>query len=47
MVHVGADGEGGDVFKRLDDPARKSDIALLAFLDASNQKVERPEERDR
>jgi hypothetical protein len=35
------------VFKRLDDPARKSDVALSAFLDASNQKAERPAERDR
>jgi Tetratricopeptide repeat len=31
-----------DVFKRLDDPNRKSDVALAAFLDASNQADQRP-----
>jgi hypothetical protein len=29
--------KAADVFKRLDDPNRKSDVALAAFLDASNQ----------
>jgi hypothetical protein len=43
----GRTARAADVFKRLDDPARKSDVALSAFLDASNQKAERPAERDR
>jgi tetratricopeptide (TPR) repeat protein len=29
--------KAADVFKRLNDPNRKSDVALAAFLDASNQ----------
>ncbi len=39
--------KAADVFKRLDDPNRKADIALAAFLDASNQaklKAARPPE---
>lgn len=35
-----------DVFKRLNDPNRKPDIALTAFLDASNQAV-KPQPRGR
>ena len=36
-----------DVFKRLNDPNRKPDIALTAFLDASNQAAKpRPRGRD-
>jgi Tetratricopeptide repeat len=34
--------KAADVFKRLDDPRRKSDVALAAFLDASNQAAQRP-----
>jgi tetratricopeptide (TPR) repeat protein len=34
--------KAADVFKRLDDPNRKSDVALAAFLDASNQAERRP-----
>jgi hypothetical protein len=34
--------KAADVFKRLDDPNRKSDVALAAFLDASNQAVRQP-----
>jgi predicted Zn-dependent protease len=30
--------KAADVFRRLNDPKRKSDVALSAFLDASNQK---------
>jgi hypothetical protein len=33
----GRTAKAADVFKRLNDPNRKSDIALSAFLDASNQ----------
>jgi tetratricopeptide (TPR) repeat protein len=33
----GRTAKAADVFKRLDDPARKSDVALAAFLEASNQ----------
>ena len=33
----GRTAKAADVFKRLEDPARKSDVALSAFLDASNQ----------
>jgi len=34
-----------DVFARLNDPNRKADVALTAFLDASNQIKPRPEEK--
>jgi hypothetical protein len=34
----GRTARAADVFLRLNDPARKSDIALAAFLDASNQR---------
>jgi cytochrome c-type biogenesis protein CcmH/NrfG len=37
--------KAADVFKRLDDPNRKSDVALAAFLDASNQAGFRAEKR--
>jgi cytochrome c-type biogenesis protein CcmH/NrfG len=33
----GRTARAADVFLRLDDPRRKADIALAAFLDASNQ----------
>ncbi|MGO9466209.1 MAG: tetratricopeptide repeat protein [Isosphaeraceae bacterium] len=33
----GRTAKAADVFRRLDDPKRKSDVALSAFLDASNQ----------
>jgi hypothetical protein len=33
----GRTSKAADVFKRLDDPVRKSDVALSAFLDASKQ----------
>ena len=33
----GRTARAADVFLRLNDPARKSDIALAAFLDATNQ----------
>jgi hypothetical protein len=39
----GRTAKAADVFKRLDDPARKSDVALAAFLDASNQTARRGE----
>jgi tetratricopeptide (TPR) repeat protein len=42
----GRTAKAADVFKRLDDPARKSDVALAAFLDASNQRARGPD-RDR
>jgi hypothetical protein len=42
----GRTAKAADVFKRLDDPARKSDVALAAFLDASNQPA-RPAEGQR
>ena len=42
----GRTAKAADVFKRLEDPARKSDVALAAFLDASNQAARRGE-RDR
>jgi len=35
--------KAADVFKRLDDPNRKSDVALAAFLDASNQAGRQPD----
>ncbi len=38
----GRTAKAADVFKRLDDPKRKRDIALAAFLDASNQAVPKP-----
>jgi hypothetical protein len=34
--------KAADVFKRLNDPNRKSDVALAAFLDASNQAELKP-----
>ena len=37
--------KAADVFKRLNDPNRKSDVALAAFLDASNQTEFRAEKR--
>jgi cytochrome c-type biogenesis protein CcmH/NrfG len=37
--------KAADVFKRLNDPNRKSDVALAAFLDASNQTELRAEKR--
>jgi hypothetical protein len=37
----GRTAKAADVFKRLNDPARRPDIALAAFLDASNQAAER------
>jgi len=44
----GRTAKAADVFKRLKDPARKSDVALSAFLDASNQPKPRPDgDRDR
>jgi hypothetical protein len=43
----GRTAKAADVFKRLHDPARKSDVALAAFLDASNQRGERQPERER
>ncbi len=42
----GRTAKAADVFKRLQDPDRKSDVALTAFLEASNQEKER-RERDR
>jgi tetratricopeptide (TPR) repeat protein len=41
----GRTAKAADVFRRLNDPKRKSDVALSAFLDASNQprdKASRP-----
>jgi predicted Zn-dependent protease len=38
----GRTNKAADVFKRLNDPNRKSDIALSAFLDASNQAGQKP-----
>lgn len=38
----GRTAKAANVFKRLNDPARKPDIALAAFLDASNQAAEKP-----
>ena len=38
----GRTARAADVFKRLNDPARRSDVALAAFLDASNQQPQRP-----
>jgi len=42
----GRTAKAADVFKRLNDPARKPDIALAAFLDASNQAGEKSAKRD-
>jgi len=39
---TGRTAKAADVFQRLNDPRRKSDIALSAFLDASNQAALRP-----
>ncbi|MFI5459212.1 MAG: tetratricopeptide repeat protein [Isosphaerales bacterium] len=39
---TGRTAKAADVFKRLDDPKRKPDVALAAFLDASNQAGEKP-----
>ena len=39
----GRTARAADVFLRLDDPNRKADIALAAFLDASNQLKPPPE----
>jgi Tfp pilus assembly protein PilF len=36
----GRTAKAADVFRRLNDPTRKSDVALSAFLDASNQQHE-------
>jgi Tfp pilus assembly protein PilF len=33
----GRTAKASDIFRRLNDPKRKSDVALSAFLDASNQ----------
>jgi hypothetical protein len=38
----GRSAKAADVFKRLDDPSRKPDVALAAFLDASNQAGKKP-----
>jgi tetratricopeptide (TPR) repeat protein len=39
----GRTAKAADVFKRLNDPKRKPDVALAAFLDASNQADQLPE----
>jgi tetratricopeptide (TPR) repeat protein len=39
---TGRTARAADVFKRLDDPKRKPDVALAAFLDASNQAEAKP-----
>ena len=39
---TGRTAKAADVFKRLNDPKRKPDVALAAFLDASNQAAEKP-----
>jgi len=39
---TGRTARAADVFKRLDDPRRKPDVALAAFLDASNQAEAKP-----
>ncbi len=41
----GRTDRAADVFLRLNDPNRKADIALSAFLDASNQAKARPDEK--
>jgi hypothetical protein len=37
---TGRTSKAADVFTRLNDPKRKADVALAAFLDASNQAVQ-------
>jgi tetratricopeptide (TPR) repeat protein len=37
----GRTAKAADVFQRLDDPRRKADAALGAFLDASNQRADK------
>ncbi len=39
---TGRTAKAADVFKRLNDPSRKPDVALSAFLDASNQGAAEP-----
>jgi predicted Zn-dependent protease len=39
---TGRTAKAADVFQRLNDPRRKPDVALAAFLDASNQAALRP-----
>jgi len=39
---TGRTAKAADVFKRLNDPKRKPDVALAAFLDASNQAEAKP-----
>jgi predicted Zn-dependent protease len=39
---TGRTAKAADVFQRLNDPRRKPDVALAAFLDASNQLALRP-----
>ena len=39
---TGRTAKAADVFQRLNDPKRKPDVALAAFLDASNQVNLRP-----
>jgi len=39
---TGRTAKAADIFQRLNDPRRKPDIALAAFLDASNQAALRP-----
>jgi cytochrome c-type biogenesis protein CcmH/NrfG len=41
---TGRTAKAADVFKRLDDPRRRPDVALAAFLDASNQAAPAPPE---
>jgi hypothetical protein len=43
----GRTAKAADVFHRLNDPKRKSDVALSAFLDASNEGREKAPKRDR
>ena len=38
---AGRTAKAADVFRRLNDPARRPDVALAAFLDASNQAAQR------
>jgi tetratricopeptide (TPR) repeat protein len=42
---AGRTSKAVDVFTRLNDPRRKPDLALAAFLDASNQARAEPDER--
>jgi Tetratricopeptide repeat len=39
---TGRTAKAADVFRRLNDPKRKSDVALSAFLDASNLQRDKP-----